>query len=65
MMLEEHLNRIWEMVLNQILFMKLLRVKSMLTDSIILHVYFLNLITNQYRTILCYQSIVYIHSKIN
>ena len=38
---------------------------EILTESIILHLYLLNLITNQYRTILCYQRIAYIHLKIN
>ena len=38
---------------------------EILTEGIILHLYLLNLITNQYRTILCYQRIAYIHLKIN
>ena len=52
-------------VLNSIAFMRLLRMKSILTDSVISQLYLLNLITNQYWTILCYQSIVYIHLEIN
>ena len=34
--------------------------KYILMDSIISHFYLLNFITNQYQTILCYQSIVFI-----
>ena len=52
-------------VLNSIVFMRLLRMKSILTDGVISQLYLLNLITNQYWTILSYQSIVYIHLEIN
>ena len=67
MMLKEHLNRFWEMEALDIESNSVHKPfkNEILTESIILHLYLLNLITNQYRTILCYQSMAYIHLKIN
>ena len=65
--LKEHLNRFWEMEALDIESNSVHKAfkNEILTESIVLHLYLLNLITNQYRTILCYQSIAYIHLKIN
>ena len=67
MMLKEHLNCFWEMEALDIESNSVHKAfkNEILTESIVLHLYFLNLITNQYRTILCYQSMAYIHLKIN
>ena len=67
MMLKQHLNRFWEMEALDIESNSVHKPfkNEILTESIILHLCLLNLITNQYRTILCYQSMAYIHLKIN